>query len=158
MENENMSEIEYKRCDGSNKDFLENCMLLDEDLERRVGAVIDRSKYTQYNLTDKIKEAIVVYLDGNPAGGGAIRPYDENTMELKRVFVRPEAQGHGIGTTLVSKLVEWAKELGYKKMVLETGELLAESVHVYSKLGFKQIPNYGQYAGMEESYCMGMDL
>jgi len=153
-----MPEIKYLRCDGSNKDFIENCSLLDEDLERRVGAVIDRSKYTQYNLTDKITEAIVVYLDGKPVGGGAIRPYDEDTMELKRIFVRPQAQGHGIGTSLVSKLVEWAKELGYKKMVLETGELLAESVHVYSKLGFERIQNYGQYAGMEDSYCMGKSL
>ena len=76
----------------------------------------------------------------------------------KRIFVRPEAQGHGIGTALVLKLIERAKELGYKKMVLETGELLAESVHVYSKLGFERIPNYGQYADMEESYCMGMEL
>lgn len=153
-----MPEIKYLRCDGSNKDFIENCSLLDEDLERRVGAVIDRSKYTQYNLTDKITEAIVVYLDGKTVGGGAIRPYDEDTMELKRIFVRPQAQGHGIGTSLVSKLVEWAKELGYKKMVLETGELLAESVHVYSKLGFERIQNYGQYAGMEDSYCMGKSL
>lgn len=153
-----MPEIKYLRCDGSNKDFIENCSLLDEDLERRVGAVIDRSKYTQYNLTDKITEAIVVYLDGKPVGGGAIRPYDEDTMELKRIFVRPQAQGHGIGTSLVSKLVERAKELGYKKMVLETGELLAESVHVYSKLGFERIQNYGQYAGMEDSYCMGKSL
>lgn len=153
-----MPEIKYLRCDGSNKDFIENCSLLDEDLERRVGAVIDRSKYTQYNLTDKITEAIVVYLDGKPVGGGAIRPYDEDTMELKRIFVRPQAQGHGIGTSLVSKLVEWAEELGYKKMVLETGELLAESVHVYSKLGFERIQNYGQYAGMEDSYCMGKSL
>ncbi|MCR5080055.1 MAG: GNAT family N-acetyltransferase [Treponema sp.] len=153
-----MSEIKYVKCDGSNKDFIENCQLLDQDLERRVGAVIDRSKYTQYNLTDKIKEAILVYLDRKPVGGGAIRPYDEITMELKRVFVRPQAQGHGIGTVLVSKLIEWAKELGYKKMVLETGALLAESVHVYSKLGFERIPNYGQYAGMEDSYCMGKDL
>ena len=153
-----MNGIKYQRCDGSNKDFIENCILLDEDLDRRVGAVIDRSKYTCYNLTDKIKEAIVVYLDGKPVGGGAIRSYDEATMELKRIFVRPEAQGHGIGTSLVSKLIEWAKELGYTKIVLETGELLAESVHVYSKLGFERIPNYGQYADMEDSYCMGMDL
>ena len=50
------------------------------------------------------------------------------------MFVIPTEQGKGIGTELVSKLIEWAKELGYKKMILETGELLAESCHVYSKL------------------------
>ncbi|WP_251490980.1 GNAT family N-acetyltransferase [Otoolea muris] len=63
-----------------------------------------------------------------------MRPYNKNTVELKRVFVIPTEQGKGIGTVLVSKLTEWAKELGYKKMILETGELLAESCHIYSKL------------------------
>ena len=153
-----MSEIIFLRCDGNNKDFIENCRLLDEDLDLRVGKIIKRDKYAQYNLIDKINEAIVVYRGNNPIGGGSIRPYDENTVELKRVFVIPDEQGKGIGTELVSKLIEWAKELGYKKMILETGELLAESCHVYSKLGFKQIPNYGAYVDMPESLCMGKEL
>ena len=153
-----MSEIVFLRCNGNNKDFIENCRLLDEDLDLRVGKIIKRDKYAQYNLIDKINEAIVVYRGNNPIGGGSIRPYDENTVELKRVFVIPDEQGKGIGTELVSKLIEWAKELGYKKMILETGELLAESCHVYLKLGFKQIPNYGAYVDMPESLCMGKEL
>ena len=153
-----MSEIIFLRCDGNNKDFIENCRLLDEDLDLRVGKIIKRDKYAQYNLIDKKNEAIVVYRGNNPIGGGSIRPYDENTVELKRVFVIPTEQGKGIGTELVSKLIEWAKELGYKKMILETGELLAESCHVYSKLGFKKIPNYGAYVDMPESLCMGKEL
>ena len=79
-----------------------------------VGKIIKRDKYVQYNLIDKINEAIVVYRGNNPIGGGSIRPYDENTVELKRVFVIPIEQGKGIRTELVSKLIEWAKELGYK--------------------------------------------
>ena len=153
-----MNKIIFLRCDGNNKDFIENCRLLDAELDLRVGKIIKRDKYAQYNLLDKINEAIVVYRDNNPIGGGAIRPYDENTAELKRVFVIPAEQGKCIGTELVSKLIEWARELGYKKMILETGELLAESCHVYSKLGFQRIPNYGAYADMPESLCMGKEL
>ena len=153
-----MNELIYIRCDGANEDFIENCRLLDEDLDRRVGRVIKRDKYAQFNQLDKIHEAIVVYQDGKPIGGGAIRPYDETAIELKRVFVRPEGQGHGIGTELVSKLIGWARELGYQRMILETGDLLTESVHVYSKLGFRKIPNYGAYENMPESLCMGLEL
>ena len=91
-------------------------------------------------------------------GGGAIRRYDDETIELKRVFVHTEYQGQGIGSRLVSLLMEWAVELGYKKMVLETGELLAESCAVYKKLGFQVIPNYGPYEDMPESLCMAKDL
>lgn len=158
MELDKSMEIKYVRCDSGNKDFIENCRLLDEDLDRRVGNVIERDKYKQYNLIDKMKECIVVYVDGKPVGGGAIRTYDEESVELKRIFVRPEAQGKGIGTELVEKLIEWASELQYKKIILETGELLAESCHVYRKAGFEVIPNYGPYVNMPESLCMEKKL
>lgn len=153
-----MGEVEYVRCDGANEDFIECCRQLDLELERRVGKVIQREKFAQYNLLDKINEAIVVYLDGKPVGGGGIRAYDGDTVELKRIFVKEEARGHGIGTQLVAELMDWARELGYKRMILETGVLLKESCHVYKKLGFETIPNYGPYIGIKESLCMGKDL
>ncbi|MBO4478234.1 MAG: GNAT family N-acetyltransferase [Lachnospiraceae bacterium] len=157
-----MDEIEFVRCSGTNEDFIENSRLLDIDLDRRVGRVIKRDKYTQYNQLDQIKEAVVVYVDGKAAGAGAIREYQygdiDNATELKRVFVREEFQGKGLGTKLVLELIEWAKELGYKKMILETGELLQESCHVYRKVGFNKMENYGPYASMPESLCMMKEL
>lgn len=150
--------MEFRRTDGKNRDFIENCRLLDMDLDRRVGKVVKREKYREYNHLDEIREAIVVYNDRNAVGGGAIRKYDDKNAELKRVFVQPEYQGRGIGSRLVSLLIEWAAELGYERMILETGELLAESCAVYRKLGFEVIPNYGPYADMPESLCMAKDL
>ena len=55
----NMDDIEFVRCSGINEDFIMNCQLLDMDLNRRVGRVIKRDKYKQYNQLDEIKEAIV---------------------------------------------------------------------------------------------------
>ncbi len=154
----NESGICLKRCDGKNEDFVENCRLLDEDLERRVGKVIQRDKYTEFNQLDQIKEAVVAYSDGVVAGAGAMREYKycdiSNATELKRLFVRPGNQGKGIGTKIVTELIEWAREKGYEYMILETGELLKESVHVYKKLGFEVIDNYGPYEGMTDSLCM----
>lgn len=150
--------MEFHRTDGKDKDFMENCRLLDLDLDRRVGKKIKRDKYKPYNRLDEIREAIVVYEDNKVIGGGAIRRYDEENMELKRVFVHPQYQGRGIGSRLVSLLMEWAAELGYNRMILETGELLAESCAVYKKLGFRVIPNYGPYENMPESLCMAKDL
>ena len=140
------------------KDFIENCKLLDMDLDRRIGKKIKRDKYRKYNQLDEIQEAIVVYEDNKAVGGGAIRKYDEESIELKRVFVHTGYQGQGIGTKLVSLLIEWAVELGYKRIILETVELLAESCAVYKKLGFRKIPNYGPYINMPESLCMAKDL
>lgn len=152
----------FVRCSGDNEDFIENCRLLDIDLDRRVGRAIKRDKYKQYNQLDEIKEVVVVYCDGVVAGAGAIREYQyddiENATELKRVFVREEFQGKGIGTRLVLELLGWAKELGYKKVILETGELLQESCHVYRKVGFEVIENYGPYVSIAESLCMLKEL
>lgn len=150
--------VDFKRTDGKNKDFIENCMLLDLDLDRRVGKKIKRDKYKKFNQLDNIQEAIVVYENNMAIGGGAIRRYNDENMELKRVFVHTEYQNQGIGSRIVSLLIEWAAELGYKRIILETGELLAESCAVYRKLGFKVIPNYGPYVNMPESLCMAKDL
>ncbi len=150
--------MKFVRTDGSNKDFIENCRLLDMDLDRRVGKIIARDQYKKYNQLDEIREAMVVYEDHKAVGGGAIRKYDDETVELKRIFVHTEYQGQGIGSQLVSMLIEWALELGYKRMILETGELLAESCAVYKKLGFIVIPNYGPYVEMPQSLCMAKEL
>lgn len=151
-------DMDYVRTDGKNEDFIENCRLLDIDLDRRVGKQIEREKYEKFNQLNEIREAILVYDNGKLVGGGAIRRYDDETVELKRVFVHNEYQGQGIGSTLVSLLIEWAAELGYRRMILETGELLAESCAVYRKLGFAVIPNYGPYADMPESLCMAKTI
>lgn len=150
--------MKFVRTDGSNKDFIENCRLLDMDLDRRVGKIIARDQYKKYNQLDEIREAMVVYEDHKAVGGGAIRKYDDETVELKRIFVHTEYQGQGIGSQLVSMLIEWALELGYKRMILETGELLVESCAVYKKLGFVVIPNYGPYVEMPQSLCMAKEL
>ena len=54
-----MADIEFIRCSGTNEDFIENCQLLDMDLDRRVGRVIKRDKYKQYNQLDEIKVNIL---------------------------------------------------------------------------------------------------
>ena len=150
--------LEYKRTNGKNKDFMENCRRLDADLDQRVGKVIQRSKYEKYNQLDKINEAIIVYENNVLVGAGSIRCYDEKNVELKRIYISPAFRGEGIGTKLVSLLIEWAKELGYQRMLLETGEKLTESVALYKKLGFERIPNYGPYENMPESLCMAKDI
>lgn len=153
-----MEKIKFVRCTGSNKDFIDNCLQLDIDLDRRVGKEIQRDKYKQYNQLDDIHQAIVVYIGEKAAGAGAIRDYHygdiSDAVELKRVYVKDEFQGQGIGTQLVLELIKWAKELGYKNMILETGKLLKESCHVYRKVGFEKIDNYGPYISMPESLCM----
>lgn len=154
--------IQFIRSNGKDPDFIENCRLLDLDLDRRVGRVIDRSQYTSFNQLDQIKEAMIIYDGQSVVGAGAIREYHytdiRNATELKRIFIRPEYQGKGYGRKLVEALIAWAKELGYSSMILETGPLLVESCHIYHSVGFQNIENYGPYKGIKDSLCMKLDL
>lgn len=63
-----------------------------------------------------------------------------------------------ISKTLMSMLEERARGQGYKYLILESGELLVAAMALYAKLGYKVIPNYGQYKYMPESICMRKKL
>ena len=54
---------------------------------------------------------------------------------------------------ILNELETWAKELGYEKTVLETVKRQTEAVALYNKSGYKVIPNYGQYIGVDNSIC-----
>ena len=59
---------------------------------------------------------------------------------------------------ILNALENWAKEFGYKRTILETGDRQVEAVKFYHKSGYKKIPNYGQYAQMENSNCFEKTL
>ena len=133
------------------RDFIELLKQLDAELAVRDGK--DHSFYAQFNKIDKIKYVVVAYEDNKPAGCGAIKEYDKDTMEVKRMYTLPESRGKGIATGILTELEKWAFELHYAKCILETGKRQPEAIALYKKNNYKQIPNYGQYANIENSVC-----
>jgi len=144
--------INLIRTNSDNSDFRELVALLDQDLQIRDGD--EHSFYAQFNKVDKIRHVVVAYEDGEAAGCGAIKEYAEGVTEIKRMFVRAERRGRGIAGKILAELETWAKELNFSECVLETGLKQPEAIALYQKSGYKTIPNYGQYAGVENSVCM----
>lgn len=89
---------------------------------------------------------------------GALKRLDPESAEVKRMYAVPEARGRGLGRQILAGLIERGRALGYARLVLETGDRQAEALHLYESAGFRRIPNYGYYVGMEESLCYGLDL
>ena len=143
--------IELIRTTSNNTDFIKLVKHLDEDLAERDG--IDHSFYAQFNKIDKIKNVVVAYKDNKPAGCGAVKELSLGVMEIKRMYTLPEYRGEGIATKILTELETWAKELLYLKCMLETGKRQPEAIALYKKNGYVSIPNYGQYAGVENSVC-----
>jgi len=76
------------------------------------------------------------------AGMVALRPIDETTGEVKRLYVRPNVRGQGIGRSLVTTLVEQAHTAGYSALRLETLEVMRDAQALYRALGFTEIAPY----------------
>ena len=148
--------IRIVRTDSANPHFIELVKHLDADLAERDGE--DHSFYAQFNTVDKLKNVIVVYQDDTPAGCGAMKQFAPGVMEIKRMYTLVQSRGHGIATRVLKELEIWAKELEYEKCVLETGKRQPEAIALYRKNGYRSIPNYGQYAQMENSLCFQKEL
>jgi len=117
-----------QRTTSENKDFIELVRHLDKDLAIRDGD--EHAFYNRFNKIDTIKHVIVAYRDERPVGCGAIKAYNETTMEVKRMFVFPELRGQGIATKILGELENWAIELGYESCVLKTGKKQPEAIHL----------------------------
>ncbi|HMK26141.1 MAG TPA: GNAT family N-acetyltransferase [Chitinophagaceae bacterium] len=143
--------ITIKRTNSDDKDFIELVKFLDADLATRDGS--EHSFYAQFNKIDKIKYVVVAYENDTPIGCGAIKEFSPNMVEVKRMYTSPGNRGKGIATKILIELEKWAAELSYEKCILETGKRQSEAVALYKKNGYNLIPNYGQYAGIENSLC-----
>lgn len=151
-----MQKIKIVRTDSDNTDFHQLVILLDRELKHRDGE--DHSFFAQFNKIDKIKYVLVAYLNNIPCGCGAIKQYDTDTMEVKRMFVLPEQRGKGIAGEILAELEKWAGELNFKKCILETGKRQPEAIRLYSKSGYNVIPNYGQYENVSNSVCFEKEI
>jgi putative acetyltransferase len=139
------------RTNSENKHFIKLVKELDDYLKITDGD--EHDFYNQFNNIDVLEHVVVLFVDDVAVGCGAIKKFNEDAMEVKRMYVSPENRGTGIAQQIITELEIWAAALGYKSCVLETGKRQIEAVKFYHKCNYQVIPNYGQYAVMENSIC-----
>jgi GNAT superfamily N-acetyltransferase len=148
--------IKLVRTNSADADFRHLVTFLDKDLQGRYGE--KESFFSQFNKLDTIQYALVAYEEGKPVGCGALRAFQENMVEIKRMYVDEAFRGQGIGGIILAGLESWARELNFLACVLETGDKQPEAIHLYQKKGYTEIANYGQYQDVEGSVCMKKTL
>ncbi len=97
---------------------------------------------------------LVAWKDGQSVGCGALRPFaSADTVEVKRMYVRPEARGNGISRLILRELERIAREFGYTRVILETGTRQPEAIQLYETEGYQPTDCYSEYAGDPLSVC-----
>ena len=84
--------------------------------------------------------------------------YSDQDVEIKRVWVEPECRGKHIATQLMDLIEDKARQLGYKRAVLQTRPIMEDAVGLYSKRGYVIIENYPPYDKLEGAICMALNL
>ena len=85
---------------------------------------------------------ILAKQNGQTLGCIALKPIAEGICEMKRLYVRPEARGMGLGRKLVEELMSFARKSAYVSMKLDTVSKLKEAISLYRSIGFTETPPY----------------
>ena len=99
----------------------------------------------------------IAYWQEAVAGCIALRPIDPQVGEMKRMYVRPEYRGKGIGSALAQTLINDARKIGYERIRLDTVPSMKIARHIYEGLGFKEIPAY-RYNPLPGAIYMELEL
>ena len=143
--------MKLKRTSPDNSHFVELVELLNAELASRDGQ--DHAFYNQFNGLDALTHVVLMYDGEVPVGCGAMKPFGARALEIKRMYTRPDHRGRGVAGTLLKGLENWAVSDSYARCVLETGKRQPEAIALYEKYGYRRIPNFEPYVGVENSVC-----
>ena len=144
--------IRVERTTSDNEGFRLLIKYLDRDLLSRYEE--RQAVYDQYNIIENNSHVLVACHEDALVGCGCFKRFDDQSVEIKRMYVKPEYRGRGIASTILDSLEKWAAELNFRVSVLETGTKQIEAIQLYRKSGYIVIENYGPYKAMPESICM----
>ena len=145
-----------KRTTSTDKNFQNLVKELDTELKILDGE--DHSFYDQFNKIDSLKYVVVAYEQDNPVGCGAIKEFAQDTMEVKRMYVPLNKRGLGIATIILTELENRAREVNFKKCILETGKKQPAAIRLYQKNDYTIIPDFSPYEADDNSVCFEKEL
>ncbi|PJI08154.1 MULTISPECIES: GNAT family N-acetyltransferase [Clostridium] len=142
--------------------FLEYTKMLvenDEDFAKYLE--LQNYDYEIDHLEDKYGmpegRLYIVKVQNEAAGCIGLKKVDDENCEMKRLYVKPAFRGQKIANKLVKTIIDDAKTIGYKNMLLDTLPFLKGAIYLYKKFGFYEIESYNN-SPMDTSIYMKLDL
>jgi len=82
---------------------------------------------------------VVLAADGRLIGTVGLYPKSDGVCELRKMYLAPNARGRGLGKQLLERMLERARQLGFRRVELETAGVLVEAIGLYTRYGFRPI-------------------
>jgi GNAT superfamily N-acetyltransferase len=128
---------------------------LSDEYYSRYGENIEMTRASEDEF-DPPSGLFIVLMDGpTTAAGGGFRRHNVSTCEVKRMWTSPQYRRRGLATRVLRTLEEAAWEVGYARVILETGALQPEAVALYTRRGYSRMEVYGYYP---DASAFGLDL
>lgn len=138
----------YAIVDATNPPRLDDVRRLFRDYAEWIGVDLAFQDFEQELVTLPGKYAapggrlLLLVRGGEAVGCIALRRFDKTSGEVKRLYVRPAERGRGLGKALAAAIVEAARTIGYRRLMLDTLEPMVEARELYRSFGFSEIPAY----------------
>lgn len=129
---------EIKEVKYTNKDFINLCKMIDEYQNN----LIKQRKNWGFSSLDNIKyleKILLMYYNKEPISCAAIRKIDNYTAELRSVYTKVSYRNMGISKILINKLIKYLRDTNCNKIILYTLVGSNSAIHLYKKLGFKEV-------------------
>jgi putative acetyltransferase len=126
------------------------------ELEAHLASLYPATSRHGFSVERLVAENVdffVLRTDGMPAGCGGILFVDGEYGEIKRMYVRPEFRGLGLGRRILEHLTRHAMSRGITLLRLETGIHQQEAIALYERQGFHRIPPFGPYTDDPLTLC-----
>ena len=137
-------------------DYAVLAQKLDDYYFEIVGPV--QARYAEVNKPHNMNAICVVYENEQPIACGAWKKIDDETAEIKRIYVLPEHRRKGAASMIVKAMEADAAKTGRHCFILETARTTADSASLYLSLGYHEIDYYGSPAGAENCRCFKKEI
>ena len=144
--------------DGNNEDFRRFYDVTEKYYNRIVGGAGYRMSFVPFNLSSAVSDVLLVFLEDCAIACAGLKNYSEQDAEVKRVWVEPAYRGRHIATMMMYRIEERARMSGYRRVILQTREIMADATGLYAKLGYHRIDNYPPYDRLEDAICYAKEL
>jgi GNAT superfamily N-acetyltransferase len=151
-----LASLIIKRTSTNDADFISLIRKLDHELWDELNE--DQATYDPFNKVPDLQTAVVLYVNKLPVACGCFKQFDEDTAEIKRMYVDKTQRGRGLSKLVLTELENWAMENGFTKAILETSIHFKVARRLYENAGYIIIDNYGPYKGLADSVCMQKKL